>query len=107
MLTAPESIMRLLEPFRPVFSERVWGWALELLLGAILAPGRRTVTRILPSATVVRHLRDRGDLVRLVGRPDLSQQQMRAPHPCANQMQRRLPPQGFPRPPEYLPVPSP
>lgn len=47
MLTAPESIMRLLEPFRPVFSERVWGWALELLLGAILAPGRRTVTRIL------------------------------------------------------------
>jgi hypothetical protein len=47
MLTAPETIMRLLEPFRPVFSERVWGWALELLLGAILAPGRRTVTRIL------------------------------------------------------------
>ena len=39
MVTAPESIMRLLEPFRPVFSERVWGWALELLLGAILAPG--------------------------------------------------------------------
>ena len=47
MLTTPEPIMRLLEPFRPVFSERVWAWALELMLGAILAPGRRTVTRIL------------------------------------------------------------
>ena len=47
MLTAPDKIMRLLEPFRPVFSDRVWGWAQVLLLGAILAPGRRTVTRIL------------------------------------------------------------
>jgi len=47
MLTAPDKIMRLLESFRPVFSDRVWGWAQVLLLGAILAPGRRTVTRIL------------------------------------------------------------
>ncbi|HYO88036.1 MAG TPA: transposase [Candidatus Limnocylindrales bacterium] len=46
-LTVPDSIMRQLEPFRPVFSDRVWGWAQELLLGALLAPGRRTVTRIL------------------------------------------------------------
>ena len=47
MLTLPSEIMTLLTPFRPVFSERVWDWVQVLLVGAILAPGRRTVTRIL------------------------------------------------------------
>jgi hypothetical protein len=47
MLTLPPEIMRLMEVFRPVFSERVWDWVQVLLVGAILAPGRRTVTRIL------------------------------------------------------------
>ena len=47
MLTLPVSIMNLLQPFRPVLSERVWDWAQVLVVGAILAPGRRTVTAIL------------------------------------------------------------
>lgn len=47
MLTLPSEIMRLLEPFRPVFSDRVWDWVQVLLVGAILAPGRRAVTRLL------------------------------------------------------------
>lgn len=47
MLTIPAAIMPLLAPFRPVFSDRVWDWVQVLLVGAILAPGRRTVSRIL------------------------------------------------------------
>ena len=33
----------MLRPFAPVFSGRVWPWATTLLVGAILAPGPRTV----------------------------------------------------------------
>lgn len=47
MLTLPATIMTVLAPFRPVFSERIWDWVQVLLVGAILAPGRRTVTRLL------------------------------------------------------------
>lgn len=40
----PEAIIPVLAPFAPLFSPQVWGHAQVLLLGAILAPGPRTVT---------------------------------------------------------------
>ncbi len=40
-------LVGLLQTFAPLFSERVWPFAQELLLGAILAPGKRTVSSIL------------------------------------------------------------
>ncbi|HEY3994028.1 MAG TPA: transposase, partial [Ktedonobacteraceae bacterium] len=36
-----------MRPFEEAFSERVWEWSKVLLIGAILAPGERTVTAIL------------------------------------------------------------
>lgn len=47
MLILPPEIMTVLTPFAQVFSDRVWGWAQILLVGAILAPGKRTVTAAL------------------------------------------------------------
>lgn len=47
MLTLPKRIIQVLRCFEEVFSERVWEWAKVLLIGAILAPGERTVTAIL------------------------------------------------------------
>src|SRR6266699_2613660 len=47
MLTLPKRIIPVLRHFEPVFSERVWEWAKVLLIGAILAPGERTVAAIL------------------------------------------------------------
>jgi hypothetical protein len=43
----PEAIILMLAPFAPLFSHRVWLHAQVLLLGAILAPGARTVTAAL------------------------------------------------------------
>jgi DDE superfamily endonuclease len=43
----PEAIIGVLAAFAPLFSERVWGHAQVLLLGAILTPGPRTVTAAL------------------------------------------------------------
>jgi DDE superfamily endonuclease len=43
----PDAIIQLLAPFAPLFSARVWRHAQLLLLGAILAPGARTVTAAL------------------------------------------------------------
>jgi hypothetical protein len=43
----PEAIILVLAPFAPLFSQRVWLHAQLLLLGAILAPGTRTVTAAL------------------------------------------------------------
>src|SRR5437660_11967393 len=40
-------LVGLLQTFAPLFSKRVWPFAQELLLGAILAPGKRTVSSIL------------------------------------------------------------
>ena len=40
-------IISLIAVFAPLFSERVWSHAQLLLVGAILAPGKRTVTAIL------------------------------------------------------------
>ena len=40
-------LVGLLQTFAPVFSVRIWPYAQALLLGAILAPGKRTVSAIL------------------------------------------------------------
>ena len=47
MLIVPSELMLLLQAFAPLFSERVWDWAQVLVVGAILAPGKRTVTAAL------------------------------------------------------------
>jgi hypothetical protein len=47
MRTLPIMMIRLLAPFAPLFSKRVWQNAQLLLVGAILAPGRRTVSSAL------------------------------------------------------------
>jgi DDE superfamily endonuclease len=47
MLTLPTRIIPVLRHFETVLSERVWEWAKVLLIGAILAPGERTVAAIL------------------------------------------------------------
>ncbi len=47
MLTLPPDIMALFTLFAPVFSRRLWPHVQVLLVGAILAPGRRMVTSVL------------------------------------------------------------
>ncbi len=47
MLTLPETYCTLISDFALVFSKRVWRHAQVLLIGAILAPGKRTVTSAL------------------------------------------------------------
>src|SRR5438128_8216804 len=47
MCDLPEQIIRVLRPFEPVFSGRVWPWATALVVGALLAPGPRTVAAAL------------------------------------------------------------
>jgi hypothetical protein len=47
MRDLPMPIILVLRSFELVFSERVWEWAKVLLIGAILAPGKRTVTAAL------------------------------------------------------------
>ncbi|MFP4441256.1 MAG: transposase [Chloroflexaceae bacterium] len=54
MLTLPAPMTRLLRPFESVFRETTWEHALVLLLGAILAPAKRTVTAAL-SVMGLRH----------------------------------------------------
>ena len=43
----PIEIIVLMQPFTPVFTERTWDWVQVLVVGAILAPGKRTVTSVL------------------------------------------------------------
>jgi len=47
MLTLPDEYNTLLAQIQPFFSKRVWQLAIVLLIGAILAPGKRTVTAAL------------------------------------------------------------
>jgi hypothetical protein len=47
MLTLPRKIIHVLRQFETVLSERVWEWAKVLVIGAILAPGERTVAAVL------------------------------------------------------------
>src|SRR5436190_20452937 len=43
----PPEIVRVLRVFEDIFSERVWDWVPVLVVGAILAPGQRTVASVL------------------------------------------------------------
>ena len=47
MLILPSEMILVLRPFAQAFSERTWEWVQLLVVGAILAPARRTVTAIL------------------------------------------------------------
>lgn len=47
MRNLPPQIIHVLRQFELVFSERTWEWVKILLIGAILAPGKRTVTACL------------------------------------------------------------
>src|SRR6266542_7074833 len=47
MRDLPSAIIHVLRQFELAFSERVWEWAKVLLIGAILAPGIRTVASVL------------------------------------------------------------
>src|SRR6266581_3689822 len=47
MLTVPVALTRLIVKFAPVFSKRVWEHVQVLVVGALLAPGKRTVTAVL------------------------------------------------------------
>src|ERR687893_2283402 len=47
MRTLPTVMIRVLAPFAPLFSDRLWQHVQVLLAGAILAPGKRTVASAL------------------------------------------------------------
>ena len=47
MLTLPEDIVAVLVSFAPLFSRRVWRYVPVLVVGALLAPGRRMVSTAL------------------------------------------------------------
>jgi len=47
MLTAPAELLPLMEMFAPLVSKSVWAHAQVLLVCAILATGKRTVTACL------------------------------------------------------------
>jgi hypothetical protein len=47
MQTLPAKMLHLLNPFMPLFSRRLWPHVQVLLAGAILAPGKRTVSAAL------------------------------------------------------------
>ena len=55
MRTLPTSIIRVLAPFGPLFSERVWQHVQVLLAGAVLAPGKRTVSSALRAMGLEHH----------------------------------------------------
>jgi hypothetical protein len=47
MLTIPVTLTRLIVKIAPLFSKRVWEHVEVLVVGALLAPGKRTVTAVL------------------------------------------------------------
>ena len=47
MLNLPAEMMALLTPFAPLFTPSVWYHAQVLVIGALLTPGKRTVTAVL------------------------------------------------------------
>jgi hypothetical protein len=47
MPTLPTAMIQMLVPFAPLFSQRLWQHVQVLLAGAILTPGRRTVSSAL------------------------------------------------------------
>jgi hypothetical protein len=50
MPTLPTTMIRLLAPFAPLFSKRLFQHVQVLLAGTILAPGKRTVASALRAA---------------------------------------------------------
>src|SRR5215211_1168735 len=52
MHTLPTSMIQVLTPFAPLFSERVFQHVQLLLVGAILAPGKRTVASALRAVSL-------------------------------------------------------
>jgi hypothetical protein len=57
MHALPTTMVRFLAPFAPLFSKRVWQHVQVLLAGAILAPGRRTVSSALRAMGLDQHKR--------------------------------------------------
>jgi DDE superfamily endonuclease len=57
MRTLPPKMVQALTPFAPLFSKRVWQHAQLLLMGAILTPGRRTVSSALRAMGLVHEKR--------------------------------------------------
>ncbi len=57
MRTLPTTMIRVLAPFAPLFSERVFKHVQVLLAGAILSPGRRTVSSALRAMGLDQHKR--------------------------------------------------
>ena len=55
MRTLPTEMIRVLAPFAPLFSERVFEHVRVLMAGAILAPGRRTVSSALRAMGLDQH----------------------------------------------------
>src|SRR5258706_14056532 len=47
MLAVPVTLMGVIVKFAPLFSKRVWEHAVVVVVGALLAPGKRTVTAVL------------------------------------------------------------
>jgi DDE superfamily endonuclease len=47
MLPLSSGFVWLIQAFAPIFDSRVWSYAQVLLVGVILAPGKRTVTSVL------------------------------------------------------------
>ena len=66
----PESILRVLAPLAPLFSQRVWLHAQTLLVGALLAPGRHTVTAALRAVGLAAARHFTNDQSDAVGSPD-------------------------------------
>ena len=57
MRTLPPKMVQALVPFAPLFSKRVWQHAQLLVVGAILAPGKRTVASALRATGLGRERR--------------------------------------------------
>ena len=57
MRTLPPKMVQALTPFAPLFSKRTWQHAQLLLIGAILAPGRRTLSSALRAVGLDQHER--------------------------------------------------
>jgi hypothetical protein len=47
MLVVPKEFANLMTTFAPLFTKRVWQHVQVLLVGAILSPGKRTITAVL------------------------------------------------------------
>jgi len=63
MLTVPKEFALFMTTFAPLFTKRVWQPVQVLLIGAILAPGQRTVTtalRVMGLAPSARDHQERG-----------------------------------------------